>query len=148
MLSREWGEPSIILNTNLHLEPRLRMSEVMTLVSPCYFMLWTGKSCLLLWSSFLQNSLIYILCLIYNLSFLKYWKWIYIYKMFLMKLKPKFLLLLCYHVRSRKSTVGILTVSGLDVWLSVSSASKISLLQKVQTGSETKTWPLINGYRR
>jgi len=62
-----------------------------------------------------------------------------IYKTFLMKLKPKFLVLLCYHVRSRKSTVGVVTVSGLDVWLSVSSTSKISLLQRIQTGSEAKT---------
>jgi len=62
----------MILSTNLHLEPKLRMSEVMPLVTPCYFMLWTGKSFLLLESTFLENSLIYILCLIYNLSFSKY----------------------------------------------------------------------------
>lgn len=58
--------------------------------------------------------------------------------MFLMKLKPKFLVLLCYHVRSRKSSVGIVIVSELDVWLSVFSTRKISLLQRVQIGSEAK----------
>ena len=68
--------------------------------------------------------------------------------MILMNLKPECLILLCYQVRSRKSTVSIVTVIGLDVWLSVSSTSKISFLQRVQTGSEAKMRPLISEYRR